>query len=186
MASLDERRRAYICFRPIFEEQHGECREKGQIRKLIKSHAALQELRGKIGYAKLQGILRQQVSDGLFDSELRAWQDFPDLAPPDSDFPRLAQQVADETHGDRDDPAGVVPVPVPVPVVDDELELAEIMSASSGDYEEPGAEGAEAVVVAPGQATHEEGMALLSVGAGTSGTGPMGMEPGLVDARRRT
>jgi hypothetical protein len=163
-ASLDDQRRAYICFRPVFEEVKGECLKEKQVRKLLENHPALQALRAKIGHQNLQAILRKQISDGIYNSEIRAWQDFPDLFPVDSEQLHLvlAEQVAREAqdyqdaakaHENGDDgPAGGVPV------TDDVLET---MSTSSGDHaEESGV---------PGQTTHEEGMPLPSVGAGTLG-----------------
>jgi hypothetical protein len=172
MASpLDDQRRAYICFRPIFEEIKGECREKKQIKRLLKNHPALQALKAQIGEQKLQAILRKQVGDGIYDSEIRAWQDFPDLFPADSEPLHLvlAQQVAREAqiHHDaakvqenRDDgPVGGVPV------TDEALET---MSTISGDEEESGV---------PGQTTLEEDMTLPSVGAGTLGTNTTGIGP---------
>jgi hypothetical protein len=80
-SSADERRQAYVQFREIFQREQRERLNKGRIKKLLKRTESIQPLRARVGHAKLQAIVRNLVDDGIFDSELRAWQEFPEFFP---------------------------------------------------------------------------------------------------------
>lgn len=79
--SVDERRQAYVQFRQIFQREPRERLNKGRIKKLIKTTESIQPLRARVGHARLQAIVRKLLDDGIFDSDLRAWQEFPEFFP---------------------------------------------------------------------------------------------------------
>lgn len=82
-ADTDTRRQVYVNFRQIFEQEKrkGVGLEKGRIKTLVKTRESMQPLRARMGQQKLLSLLRSMVDEGIFDSELRAWQEFPELFP---------------------------------------------------------------------------------------------------------
>ena len=82
-ADTDTRCQVYVNFRQIFEQEkrEGGGLSKGRIKKLVKTKESLQPLRTRMGHAKLVSLVRSMVDEGIFDSELRAWQEFPELFP---------------------------------------------------------------------------------------------------------
>jgi len=72
---------------------------------MVKSTDSLLPLRAKMGSRKLLSTLYSLVDTGVFDSGLRAWQEFPDLFP--SGPPRDKQQVVAAGAGHHNSPAPV-------------------------------------------------------------------------------
>jgi len=81
--STDTRLQVYCNFRSVAEQEKREGRTLGKkrIRKLIKERESLQALRKRIGHQNLVALLLNMVEEGIFDSELRAWQEFPEVFP---------------------------------------------------------------------------------------------------------
>lgn len=103
----ETRRQVYVNFRQVFEQEKAESRnlEKGRIKKLVKTRESLQPLRARIGHAKLVSLVCSMVDEGLFDSKLRAWQEFPELFPsrPLGDNDVTPQNAAVTEAGKEDD-----------------------------------------------------------------------------------
>ena len=98
----DTRRQVYVNALQIFEQEKSErgSLTKGRIKKLVKTKESLQPLRARMGHANLVSLLRSMVDEGIFDSKMRAWREFPELFPcppplePDDGVVDLNQHVA--------------------------------------------------------------------------------------------
>jgi len=77
------RRRAYVLCRPIFSGSDAQVRKTKKVKELVnKSKNSLEPLLRDIGKARLVEILRSLLENRIFESELRAKVEFPDLFRP--------------------------------------------------------------------------------------------------------
>lgn len=84
MESLaDIRRQVYVNFRQVLERDKSVLKPltSGRMKKLVKQAESMKALRRRIGHEKLVSILKGMVDEGLFESELRAWREFPEFFP---------------------------------------------------------------------------------------------------------
>jgi hypothetical protein len=97
--SSDTRRQVYVNFREIFEEEKREGRDlnRGRIKKLVKKKESLQPLRKRLGHSVLLSLVWKMVDEGIFESALRAWREFPELFPS-----RPRDDTADDLHQGAD------------------------------------------------------------------------------------
>lgn len=98
--SARHRRRIYLTCRPIFSGVNAQVRKQRKIKELVnKSKKSLQPLLRDIGEAKVIEILKSLLEKRIFESELRAKVEFPDLFRP-SPF-RNSQRQASEVDAAR-------------------------------------------------------------------------------------
>jgi hypothetical protein len=96
----NSRRQVYLLCRPIFSGNNAQVRKLKKVKELVeKSKTSLRPLLEDIGEAKLVEILRNLLENRIFESELRAKVEFPDLFRP-SPF-RDAQREASEIDAAR-------------------------------------------------------------------------------------
>ena len=98
--STDTRRQVYVNFRDMYDEgkREGKSLNKGRIKKLLKTKESLQPLRKRLGHSNLLSLVSRMVDEGIFESALRAWREFPELfpsRPPDDTAVDLDQGAAD-------------------------------------------------------------------------------------------
>src|SRR5438105_1726251 len=89
------KRRVYVLCRPIFSGINAQVRKLKKVKELVNnSRNSLQPLLRDIGEAKLVRILRYLLEGRIFESELRAKVEFPDLFRP-SPFRDVQRQATE-------------------------------------------------------------------------------------------
>ena len=115
MESHTLKRRIYVLCRPIFSGRNAQVRKAKKIRELVEtSQAALQPLLQDITICQLVDTLRSLLKKKIFQSELRAKIEFPDLFVPsplrdtqreesEADAARYAAEVLDGFESEIND-----------------------------------------------------------------------------------
>jgi len=98
-ASGEQRRLVYVQCRPIFSGQNAHQRKVKKITALVEGSKSLQPLLRDIGKDKLLKVLQSLLDKGIFESELQAKVEFPDLFRPSPQ--REAQRHASELSAAR-------------------------------------------------------------------------------------
>lgn len=100
MVSNTEKRRVYVLCRPIFSGKNALVRKRKKVKEMVNSsRTSLHPLLNELGEAKLVEALRSLLESRIFESELRARTEFPDLFRPSPS--RHAQRQASEINAAR-------------------------------------------------------------------------------------
>lgn len=94
MVSITEKRRVYVLCRPIFSGENARVRKRKKVKEMVNSSRI--SLLEELGEAKLVEALRSLLENRIFESELRAKNEFPDLFRPSPS--RHAQRQASEVN----------------------------------------------------------------------------------------
>lgn len=97
MVSNAEKRRVFVLCRPIFSGENARVRKLKKVKEMVNSsRKSLSPLLNELGEAKLVEALRSLLENRIFESELRAKAEFPDLFRPSPS--RHAQRQASEVN----------------------------------------------------------------------------------------